>query len=226
MTNFVSMNREIQVTADGSHTIVIPGSNLSYHSHHGAVQESMHVFVEAGLLPVLANTGNESIHILEIGFGTGLNALLSLREAISHQRNINYTAFEKFPVTIEEAARINHGALLSMEEIFKQLHAAAWGEKVLINEFFTIEKKQVSLPASIDTSPVHLIYMDAFSPDAQPELWTAEFFTSVFEVLVPGGLLVTYCSKSIVRRAMTAAGFRVEKIPGPRGKREMVRAWK
>lgn len=220
------MKREIQITGDGSHTIAIAGTNLSYHSHHGAVLESMHVFIEAGLLPVINRTKNERIHILEIGFGTGLNALLSLREAIRHKKQVLYTSFEKFPVTAEEAAILNHGQLLSMQDYFMELHARPWEEQATIDPFFILEKKEQSLPAFIHTEPVHLIYMDAFAPDAQPELWTVEFFRSLFEVLLPGGILVTYSSKSDVRRAMAAAGLHVEKIPGPKGKREMVRAWK
>jgi tRNA U34 5-methylaminomethyl-2-thiouridine-forming methyltransferase MnmC len=220
------MNREIRITADGSHTIAIPGTNMSYHSHHGAVQESMHVFIQAGLLPIMKNYENEPLHILEIGFGTGLNALLTLREAHANQRHIFYSSIEKYPLTQEEIVVLNHGRLLSMHESFMQLHTAAWNREIVIDPNFTLNKKQLSLPAAIDTEPVHLIYFDAFAPEAQPDLWTADFFHSLFDLLLPGGLLVTYCSKSEVRRAMTAAGFKVEKLPGPRGKREMVRAWK
>jgi tRNA U34 5-methylaminomethyl-2-thiouridine-forming methyltransferase MnmC len=220
------MYREIQLTADGSHTVAIPDQNLHFHSHHGAVQESTHVFIQAGLLPVMEQRKTEPIHILEIGFGTGLNALLSLREAITHQCPVLFSSFEKYPLTATEVAQLNHGVLLSMQEAFQKLHLAAWEQKVEIDPFFTLEKKQLSLPAPINTEPVHLVYFDAFAPDAQPELWTAGFFRTLFETMVQGGALVTYCSKSDVRRAMVAAGLRVEKIPGPWGKREMVRAWK
>lgn len=220
------MKRQIQQTADGSHTITICDTNLSYHSHHGAVQESMHVFIEAGLLPMMEKMPGEPIHILEIGFGTGLNALLSLREAVARQHRILYTSIEKFPLTKEEAVQLNHGQMVSMQDCFIQLHDAAWEQQVEIDPFFTLEKKQLSLPAPIKTDPVHLIYFDAFAPDAQSELWTADFFHSLFDLMATGGALVTYSSKSDVRRAMAAVGLRVEKIPGPRGKREMARAWK
>jgi tRNA U34 5-methylaminomethyl-2-thiouridine-forming methyltransferase MnmC len=220
------MNRQIQLTADGSHTIAIPEQNLSYHSHHGAVQESMHVFIQAGLLPMMDKTNDQPLHILEIGLGTGLNALLSLREAVKHQQQILYTGLEKYPLTEQEASQLNHGQLLSMEEQFTQLHTAAWEEKIQIDPYFILEKRKVSLPAAVHIEPIHLVYFDAFAPTEQPELWTAEFFQSLYELILPGGLLVTYSSKSEVRRAMVSAGFRVKKIPGPRGKREMVQAWK
>jgi tRNA U34 5-methylaminomethyl-2-thiouridine-forming methyltransferase MnmC len=220
------MHREIQITADGSHTIAIPEWKVTYHSHHGAIQESMHVCIDAGLHHTWNIFPSQTIHILEIGWGTGLNGLLTMREAITQQKALHYTAIEKFPLLQEEVSQINYGRILNMQENFKQLHECEWEKAIVLHPVFTLNKKQLSLPATIQVSPVHCIYFDAFSPDVQPELWTQEVFSRLYELLVPGGTLVTYCSKSNVRRAMNAAGFSVHKIPGPWGKREMVRAVK
>lgn len=218
------MHREIQTTADGSHTISIPEWNVTYHSHHGAIQESMHVFIQAGLHYAWDTFPGLPLHILEIGWGTGLNGLLSMREAIAQRKPVSYTAIEKFPLTAEEAAQINYGSILSMQEEFVQLHSCAWEQVVPVHSMFTLMKKKLSLPAGIQVPPVHCIYFDAFAPDVQPELWSQQMFTTLHGLLIPGGILVTYSSKGDVRRAMTAAGFAVHKIPGPYGKREMVRA--
>lgn len=218
------MQREIQLTADGSHTILVPALRATYHSHHGAIGESRHVFINAGLLPMMQSLSGKPIRILEIGFGTGLNALLTLQECIKHCYPIHYTALEVCPLTQEEAAQINHGRLLSMQENFQQLHAAEWNQERVINEFFILEKKKLSVLQPLPVNPVHCIYFDAFSPSVQPALWTQSVFEKLYAVLLPGGTLVTYSSKSEVRHAMSAAGFTVTKIPGPWGKREMVRA--
>lgn len=233
------MEREIQVTADGSHTVAIPAMQVTYHSRHGAIQESMHVFIEAGLCAVLPA---EKIHILEMGFGTGLNALLTLQYALKHRQAVYYTSFELYPLSMAEAAFLNYAQQLraetedetaSLEQLFLLMHQAEWEKDIEIHPLFTIRKTQQSLlnlplPGTTDTVPVYtgfqLIYYDAFAPAAQPELWTAELFSKLYATLTPAGMLVTYCSKGDVRRAMLAAGFMVDKIPGPPGKREMLRA--
>ena len=220
------MQRELRQTADGSHTLALPGTDITYHSHHGAIAESRHVFIEAGLAPVLSNITNNPVHVFEMGLGTGLNALLTLLTARKEQRKIYYTAFELFPLTEEEAASINYGQLLDAEAELKALHNAAWETAVTIDPFFTIQKQQQSLLDTQYSNGFHCIYFDAFAPGHQPELWTRAVFEKLFGMMEAGGILVTYCSKTEVRRAMTTAGFSVEKIPGPRGKREMVRAKK
>ena len=220
------MQREIQLTADGSHTIAIPEMNVTYHSHHGAIGESRHVYIEAGLQHIINPPTRNPLTILEIGFGTGLNALLSLQKATHYKQPIHYTAIEPFPLTQKEIEGINHGKLLSMQEKFLQLHNASWEQDVVINEFFTIKKIQQSLQMFNPIYPIHCIYFDTFSPTEQPELWTEEIFLKMYNTLLPNGILVTYSSKSVIRRAMAAAGFIVTKIPGPWGKREMVRAVK
>lgn len=245
------MEREIQITADGSHTVAIPGMQVTYHSKHGAIQESMHVFIQAGLSVVPASS---KVHVLEMGFGTGLNALLTLEYALQHLQPVSYTSFELYPLSVQEAALLNYAQQLpgntsaiawNPEALFTKMHAAAWEETVDIHPLFQLHKTNQSLlnlptPQSFSgiqeeeataqllqwSNRFHVIYYDAFAPNAQPELWTAELFAKLLNTLLPGGILVTYCSKGDVRRAMQAAGFTVAKIPGPPGKREMLRATK
>lgn len=220
------MQREIQVTADGSHTISIPEMNVTYHSRHGALQESTHVFMEAGLISLLSNESTSPVRILEIGLGTGLNALLSWQAARQYQKPVSYTSIEPYPILPEEAAFINHGKLLLMEKEFQAIHDSAWEEENKLDKFFNLTKLKTGITGLQIMQPVNCIYFDAFDPGTQPELWTQAVFEKLIGFLQPGGILLTYCSKSIVRQAMKAAGFTVEKIPGPRGKREMVRAIK
>jgi tRNA U34 5-methylaminomethyl-2-thiouridine-forming methyltransferase MnmC len=219
------MKREIITTKDGSHTIVIPEISVAYHSHNGAVQESVHVFIEAGLRWYMStNPEVPSVRIFEMGFGTGLNAYLTAREAMDKKLHIHYTAVEQFPIAAAEALLLNYAATPAEKQLFYQLHQSAWQQDVSVTKEFTLLKLQENLIHLAPQHPVDIIYFDAFAPSAQPELWTTEVFQKLHGMLNPGGALVTYCSKSIVRRAMQAAGFRVTKIPGPRGKREMVRA--
>lgn len=222
------MLRQPIITNDGSHTISIPEMNVTYHSHHGAIQESMHVFINAGLLPLI-HAEHQSISILEMGFGTGLNALLTLIEAENHQQNIDFTTIELFPLQPEETISLNYCDQLNRKDfqpVFQQLHQCEWEKDIIITPFFKINKVKDSLLNFKTFKLQNLIYFDAFGPSEQPELWTKEVFEKLYNMLLPGGVLVTYCSKSEVRRAMQAVGLTVEKIPGPRGKREMVRAGK
>ena len=220
------MQRKLILTGDGSHTISMPELNVTYHSIHGAIQESKHVFIEAGLKSLtLAETA--ILNIFEVGFGTGLNALLTIIEAEKLQKEIHYDTVEPFPLGSSETRSLNYCKQLGREElqpIFEQLHSCEWEKKVNITENFGFNKSRTNL-LNLETSETfELIYFDAFAPNTQPELWTNEIFEKMFAMLEPGGILVTYCSKGDVRRAMQAAGFIVEKLPGPRGKREMTRA--
>jgi tRNA U34 5-methylaminomethyl-2-thiouridine-forming methyltransferase MnmC len=219
------MQREIRLTADGSHTVALPDAGITYHSHHGAVGESRHVFIEAGLQPLFQSV-TAPIHVLELGFGTGLNALLTLQEARQQQQAVLYTAIELFPLSPEEMVQLNYGQLLQDQPGFLAIHQANWEEAIALDPYFTLKKHQSSLLTLEGVNDVTCIYFDAFSPTYQPELWTETVFQQLYNLLLPGGILVTYCSKSVVRKAMATTGFRVEKIPGPWGKREMVRARK
>jgi tRNA U34 5-methylaminomethyl-2-thiouridine-forming methyltransferase MnmC len=222
------MKREIIVTKDGSHTVEIPEMNVTYHSHHGAIQESMHVFIEAGLQYQLNRLELQGVplRIFEMGFGTGLNAFLTAIEAVKRKINIQYTAVEMYPLTFEEANTLNYGQVLGQQEIFEQLHQCKWEADVAINQYFTLRKEQKDLHNFLSHEAFHLVYFDAFAPSAQPELWTEAVFKKLFDMMTERGVLVTYCSKGSVRRAMQAAGFVVSKLAGPPGKREIVRAEK
>jgi tRNA U34 5-methylaminomethyl-2-thiouridine-forming methyltransferase MnmC len=226
------VERKIVITADGSDTVSIPALNVTYHSMHGALQESKHVFIEAGLKSLILD---EAVHlnIFEVGFGTGLNALLTIIEAEKLQREIHYETVEPFPLESTEAGSLNYCKQLVREDIqpvFELLHQCEWEKKTKITANFRFKKSRSNL-LNFETAGTclsgrqafKLIYFDAFAPNAQPELWTKEIFEKMFAMLEPGGVLVTYCSKGDVRRAMQAAGFNVEKLPGPKGKREMIR---
>lgn len=221
------MNRQVVKTNDNSSTLFVPELSQHYHSTHGAIQESVHVFIEAGLHQFLDHP--KPISILEVGFGTGLNPLLTLLDADKNNLHIQFTTLEKYPLSMEEVLELNYAELLGGEETMKQLtelHQVDWEQWMEITPKFSIFKKEIDFKDFSATAEYDLIYFDAFAPDAQPNLWTIDIFKNMFESLKQGGMLVTYCSKGEVRRNMMAAGFEVQKIPGPPGKREMVRAWK
>jgi tRNA U34 5-methylaminomethyl-2-thiouridine-forming methyltransferase MnmC len=220
------MKRQIILTADGSHTIAVPDMNVMYHSRYGAIGESIHVFIEAGLQYLVNRSGTQPINLFEMGFGTGLNAFLTAIEAEKLKRKIHYTVVEQYPITVGEASGLNYSERLHHEELFTILHQCPWNEDVVISNWFTLRKVQADLVRFSTNQLFHLIYYDAFAPAAQPGLWTNEVFQKLYNLLLPGGVLVTYCARGAVRRAMIATGFKVTKLPGPKGKREMLRAEK
>lgn len=221
----MSTTIRVVLTADGSHTLVNGDLEKSYHSVYGARQESQRVYVELGLLPAFERFPTEQIELFEMGFGSGLNALLTLREAEEHQRLVHYVAIDTDPVPAAEARQLNFDQLLGTSYL-NALHEAPWNQAVSITPYFTLEKRQARLQDFDTDQRFHLIYFDAFSPTSQPELWEADIFTKLAGFLLPGGLLTTYCSKSIVQRAMRAGGLTVEKHSGPRHKRDVLRAVK
>jgi len=223
------MERKIITTKDGSHSIAIPEMNVTYHSIHGAIQESMHVFIEAGLHRSghLALPG--SCNILDVGFGTGLNALLTAIKADKTEKSIYYVALEPFPMSIEQAHLLNYCELLNrkdLQEDFIRMHQCEWNKSLSLTEEILMHKSNYTLQTFQHATKFDLVYFDAFAPAAQPELWTQDIFEKLFGMMNEKGILVTYCSKGDVRRAMQAAGFTVEKIPGPPRKREMLRGIK
>lgn len=218
------MKRSLQITADLSHTVLVDDLDITYHSRHGAVQESQHVFIEAGLKAIQLEP-KEQIHIFEMGLGTGLNAWLTWQFAQTHTRNIDYTAVELFPLEATIYKELNY-VDDSKKHQFELLHSCSWNEPHQLDHHFHFEKKQLDIRQLEIENKFHLIYYDAFAPSAQPELWTQALFEKLYSSLQANGILVTYCSKSDVRRAMLAAEFLVEKLPGPPRKREMLRAKK
>jgi tRNA U34 5-methylaminomethyl-2-thiouridine-forming methyltransferase MnmC len=237
------VKREIILTDDGSHTISVPEMKVTYHSIHGAIQESMHVFIQAGLKcvrPPGVSAGcahlewpdplNQAARrILEIGFGTGLNALLTLIEADKHKNRIYYTAIELYPLNETEISQLNYCEQLNQPQyqpLFEKMHQCEWDEMFDITDNFRLTKTKCDLLDFSAENLFYLIYFDAFDPAAQPGLWTKEVFEKLYGMLNEGGIVVTYCSKGDVRRTMEAAGFSIEKLAGPPGKREMIRAKK
>ncbi|APG61402.1 tRNA (5-methylaminomethyl-2-thiouridine)(34)-methyltransferase MnmD [Christiangramia salexigens] len=223
------MERKIIKTSDGSATIHLPEWNEQYHSKHGAVQEARHVFLKMGLHPVMPNFKNRELCILEIGFGTGLNAFLTLLEGEKHKLDINYTGVEAYPVSSDEIELLNYPETCDApdrRDIFKKLHDIEWEKKADITELFQLTKQQKTFGEITDSELYDLIYFDAFGARVQPELWTEEIFGLMYLALKKDGVLVTYAAKGSVRRAMLACGFKVERLPGPPGKREMLRAVK
>ena len=216
------MKREILITSDGSSTIHLPDWNEQYHSKNGSINETYHVFINSGLKEVLS----DEVSILEIGFGTGLNCFITYLEG---KRVINYVGAEAYPVTADEVEKMNFISVLKAEKdsaVFEKMHAVSWEEKHQITETFSLLKRKQFFHEITDKNEFDLIYFDAFGARLQPELWTEEIFSKMFVALKDKGTLVTYSAKGSVRRAMQAIGFTVERLPGPPGKREMLRAVK
>lgn len=219
------MKRQIIVTSDGSTTIHLPDWNEQYHSKHGAIQEAYHVFIKNGLEAV----SKSNISILEIGFGTGLNAFITCIEAQKNKLNIHYVGVEAYPVALDEVAKLNYVSELKatdFSKLFQKMHLDSWEQKHTVSETFTLEKRKQFFHDIDDKNQYNLIYFDAFGARVQPDLWTEVIFEKMFDALQEDGILVTYSAKGSVRRAMQAVGFIVERLPGPPGKREMLRGTK
>lgn len=221
------MRRSFLKTADGSLTIQIRDWDEQYHSKHGALAEARHVFIAAGLDHFYRhNPETKPIRLLEIGFGTGLNALLSLQYVQGLGVELAYEGVEGYPVVKEEWQQLNYGVLLDMQPEFLKLHSADWEQWAILSPHFRIQKRQQFFDQIDDKASFDVVYFDAFGARVQPELWTEAIFRKMYTALRPGGVLVTYAAKGSVRRAMQASGFEVERLPGPPGKREMLRATK
>lgn len=221
------MESRLVITEDGSSSIFILELDEHYHSVHGALQESRHVFIDAGLEYKIKEA--DKIDILEIGFGTGLNALLSCIEAEKNKKKINYTAIEKYPLRESVISQLNYCTLIEVKDctqLFNSIHLCDWQSEHNISNYFKLRKCKMNIEDVSFQQQFDLIYFDAFAPSAQPELWTDAIFLSMFNALKNNGILVTYCAKGIVKRIMKNAGFIIETLPGPKGKREMTRALK
>ena len=219
------MKREIIKTSDGSTTIHIPEWNEQYHSIHGAIQEANHVYINNGLKYKSSN----EIAVLEIGFGTGLNSFMTFLATQNKELLIEYVGVEAYPILEEELLKLNYVAELGASQfakIFESFHSCSWEEKHQITSHFTLLKRKQFFHEIEDENQFDVIYFDAFGARVQPELWTEEIFLKMFLALKSEGVLVTYAAKGSVRRAMQSVGFNVERLPGPPGKREMLRAVK
>ena len=224
----------IITTKDGSHSLFTEQFQEIYHSTNGAIQESTHVFIQAGLEYALQQfqpfSSENLLKIFEVGFGTGLNALLTIIESQKRNVPVYYETIEKYPVATEVAVQLNYSSLLGFEkhnEVFNTLHTLSWNTFHPINPLFSFKKNAADFTAfKLPAAQFHIIYFDAFAPENQPEMWTLEAMKNLYNALLPNGCLVSYSSKSVFRKTLMAAGFKVEKLPGPYGKREMVRAIK
>lgn len=217
------VNKNLIITADGSHTYFVPDIGESYHSKHGAIQESLHIFIESGLRMI----DKADIRIFEMGFGSGLNALLTYEYARIHGKNILYDTIELYPLSIEEAIIFNYPKLLGISgDDFMLLHECEWGMRHQLSTWFNLYKTNDNILNYTPENQYDLIYFDAFSPNVQPDLWKTSIFIKLFNSLLPGGILTSYSVRGDFRRALKEVGFQVEKIPGPPGKRHITRAWK
>ena len=219
------MTHKLIRTSDGSTSLYIPQLDETYHSVHGALQETQHVFIKNGLQLF----DHQSISILEIGFGTGLNALATYKEHESLQLNIRYETVEAYPLSCDEASQMNFPQMLNapaLVPVFEQMHRCEWNKLITILPSFSFKKRLQRFETINDTDTFDLIYFDAFGAQVQPELWQEAIFQQMYTALKTGGYLVTYAAKGSVRRAMQACGFTVERLPGPPMKREMLRAHK
>lgn len=217
------MNKIIQ-TSDGSHTIYVPELDEHYHSIHGAVQESAHIFIKNGFDTCIA----DPVSILEIGFGTGLNVLLTAMRNLDNLRKISFTTIEKYPLDEITVRSLNHHEFAGErgKEIFQLIHSSPWNRKTAILQNFNLTKVMSDFTGEKPGGMFDLIYFDAFGPDKQPEMWTQEIFDSISNVTNKNGIFVTYSAKGEVKRSLRACGFDVSLLPGPPGKRQMIRAVK
>ena len=219
------MKREIIITDDGSTTIRIPDWDENYHSTHGAIQEAKHVFIKNGLDLFQKQ---DSISILEIGFGTGLNTFITFLETVNKEK-VNYVGVEAYPISTEEIAQMNYVAELQATQyqaVFDKMHSCDWESQQNITENFILTKRKQFFQDIEDKEQFDLIYFDAFGFPLQPELWSEAIFKKMYEALLPKGTLVTYACRSSIKNAMLSVGFSIEKLPGAPGKREMLRATK
>lgn len=220
----MKLDPEIKVTADGSHTLYVPSLDEHYHSHFGAVTESKHIFIGAGL----GSITSDNISILEVGFGIGLNALLTALHADDKHINVSYVTLEKYPLGSAIIEALNYRSLAGPagESIFDAIHAAPWESEARVTPWFALQKKEFDLITMTPEGVYDLVYFDAFGPDKQPGMWTMEVMRKIAAVTHPGTVLVTYSAKGELKRMLRELGFEVKHLPGPPGKRVITRAVK
>jgi tRNA U34 5-methylaminomethyl-2-thiouridine-forming methyltransferase MnmC len=219
---------EIFETADGSKSLISTNFGVSYHSKHGAIQETAHVFINAAL----EKRGKEIdlVNLLDIGFGTGLNALMAYQWANQHKKKVIYTGIEAYPISMETAMDMDYPKALNAEvelkEVFEKMHAAESNQIVDLSPYFQFNKIISTFEELNESEQYDVIFFDAFAPNAQPDLWETELLSKMYQALKPEGVMTTYCAKGQVKRNLKSLGFKLEALPGPPGKREMTRVTK
>lgn len=214
----------IRLTKDGSHTLYNSIIGETYHSSFGAIQESRHIFIDAGLGTVLNNTKG-TINILEVGIGTGLNVLLTYCFTLDNDAKIVYDGYEPFPISNEEISLLNYSNILDVQDdVIASIHSQGNANNLLSSNFHFNYYSMVVQEACLPQNHYNLVYFDAFSPESQPEMWDVSLFEKIYNSMQSGGILTTYSCKGVVKRALKEAGFDIEKLPGPPGKREFLRA--
>ncbi|MFT6868005.1 MAG: tRNA U34 5-methylaminomethyl-2-thiouridine-forming methyltransferase MnmC [Cyclobacteriaceae bacterium] len=215
---------KIITTEDGSHSLYREDINETYHSSHGARAESQHIFIKTGLEYLLFEKGKKDLKIFEVGFGTGLNALLAALFGFENKVKIDYHSIEPIPVGEEIYAKLNYGTDQISTDLLKNIHAAPWAKTEQLNAFFKLTKYETTIEAFDQTEAFDIIFFDAFAPSKQPEVWALANIQKCYNILKPGGILNTYCAQGQFKRNLKAVGFEVECPPGAMGKRQMVRA--
>ncbi len=218
------MDLKLIISKDGSHTIYRKDIDETYHSRHGAVQEALHVFISKGLKEI--EKSKRPINILEVGFGTGLNALLTCLNSTSE---VNYIGLEAAPLSIKVLDSLNYDTMVvqdNSQEIFKNIHDSPWDALCSITGLFSIKKIETTIQNFEITQPIDLVYYDAFGPSSQAEMWDVSIFEKIYKAMCSKGVFVTYCAKGQVRRDLESVGFVMERLEGPPGKREMLRGRK
>ena len=219
----VMPNLEIQHTDDGSATLFVPELDEHYHSVKGAYTESLHIYRDCAYMYAAEHSSERPLRLLEIGFGTGLNAAVTAMAATA-ERPVHYITLEKYPVASQLVGNLGYDAWVDAQ-LFAAIHAASWEQSIAITPHFTLEKRCCDLLAAPLPSDIDIVYFDAFAPEKQPEMWSPEVFARIYEAMRPGGVLTTYCAKGVIRRLLQSTGFTVERLAGPvGGKREILRA--
>lgn len=211
-------------TTDGSQTLSIDGGIEHYHSTNGAIAEALHVYIDAGLAPF---AGRE-VNVFEVGFGTGLNAMLAYQFAVCNATKVNYTSVERYPLPLNIVEKLTYPEQVELdrEKYFNALHSAPWNSMVELDPCFTLQKVEVDLVEYSPSAEIDVVFFDAFAPDLQPQLWSLQVFERIYKTMNAGGVLVTYSSKGFVKNNLRESGFNVKRLPGPKGKRHMILAQK
>lgn len=221
--------KKFLITEDGSHTIYIPELDETYHSTHGAINESNHVFINNGLNYLVEREKRDNVKLFEVGFGTGLNTLLSAIYAEEHRIHLRYESLEAFPLSSLETKKLNYSELIKSpisKEVFKVIHESAWNQWIDVSTNFQLKKVKNTIGEYMGQESFDICFFDAFAPSKQPDMWELSILQKISDLLVSNGIFVTYCAKGQLKRDLKSIGFEVETLPGPPGKFEMVRATK